>query len=78
MAPRDSPCDKQLDMSTKSKPRGHHPEPHHARSGRRRLIALVLVAALGLGWLAWNLLLVESDVASVAEEAQQAPDASAP
>jgi hypothetical protein len=48
---------------------------HAHRSGRRRIVALVLVAALGLGWLAWNLLLVEADVADVAEEAQQAPAA---
>lgn len=54
----------------------HHDAAH--RSRRRQIIALVLVAALGLGWLAWNLLLVESDVAGVAEEAQQAPAASAP
>lgn len=45
----------------------------------------MLVAALGLGWLAWNLLLVESDVAGVAgvadearQDAQQAPAAAAP
>lgn len=54
----------------------HHDTAH--RSRRRQIIALVLVAALGLGWLAWNLLLVESDVAGVAEEAQQAPASSAP
>lgn len=62
----------------------HGQHAHHAshahrdgahRSRRRQIIALVLVAALGLGWLAWNLLLVESDVAGVAEEAQQAPSA---
>ena len=51
----------------------HHDAAH--RSRRRQIIALVLVAALGLGWLAWNLLLVESDVAGVAAEAQQAPSA---
>lgn len=49
-----------------------------ARSGRQRTIALILVAALGLGWLAWNLLLVESDVAVVAEEAQQPAESSPP
>jgi len=46
----------------------------HARSdgegrglrGRRTLLAAV-AAALALGWLAWNVLLVESDVATVAE-----------
>jgi hypothetical protein len=46
----------------------------HARSGgerrglrdRRGLLAAI-AAALALGWLAWNVLLVESDVATVAE-----------
>lgn len=50
-----------------------HQDHSHARSRKRQVVALILVAALGLGWLAWNLLLVESDVAGVAEEAQQAP-----
>jgi hypothetical protein len=54
----------------------HHDAGH--RSRRRQVIALILVAALGVGWLAWNLLLVESDVAGVAEEAQEAPSVAAP
>ncbi|MBM4244755.1 MAG: hypothetical protein FJ148_13215 [Deltaproteobacteria bacterium] len=54
--------------------KGQHAHHESARRSRRRqIVALVLVAALGLGWLAWNLLLVESDVATVAEEAQQVP-----
>lgn len=57
---------------------GNHAHHDTAHRSRRQVIALVLVAALGLGWLAWNLLLVESDVAGVAEEAQQAPASSAP
>jgi hypothetical protein len=51
-----------------------HGKPHahaSARSTRQRTVALILVAALALGWLAWNLLLVESDVATVAEQAEQ-------
>ncbi|MFM8412709.1 MAG: hypothetical protein ACKOCT_20845 [Alphaproteobacteria bacterium] len=45
---------------------------HHARqesSGLRshRKLLVGIAAALALGWLAWNALLVESDVASVAE-----------
>ena len=66
-------------MSKHGQHAAHHAK-HDAghRTRHRQIIALALVAALGLGWLAWNLLLVESDVAGVAEEAQQAPAASAP
>ena len=59
-----------------SKQHAHHDSSR--RSRRRRTVALILVAALGLGWLAWNLLLVESDVASVAEEVQTSSGESGP
>jgi hypothetical protein len=66
-------CQKRRTMSKHDQHAKHHaPHAGKTRSGQRRVIALVLVVALGLGWLAWNLLLVESDVAGVAEEAQQA------
>jgi hypothetical protein len=35
---------------------------------RHRKTLIVVAALLALGWLAWNVLLVESDVAEVAEE----------
>lgn len=47
--------------------RNHH--GHEQESGLRshHKLLVAVAAALALGWLAWNVLLVESDVATVAE-----------
>ena len=45
---------------------------HHAASQETGLLVAV-AAALALGWLAWNALLVESDVASVQNGPAAAP-----
>ncbi|MBU6281470.1 hypothetical protein KGQ64_04440 [bacterium] len=48
--------------------KGHRPTGGR-ESGLRshRVLLAAVAAALLLGWLAWNVLLVESDVATVAE-----------
>lgn len=54
--------------------KGHHP----TRTRRRRQVLAIVAVVLALAWFAWNALLVESDVAGVAVDAEQAAPAGAP
>jgi hypothetical protein len=56
--------------------RHHREQPRGLRRHRKTLIAVA--AVLALAWLAWNALLVESDVESVAVEAPADGAAEAP
>ncbi len=48
--------------------KGHRRTNEHEGGLRsHRVLLVAIAAALALGWLAWNAMLVESDVASVAE-----------
>jgi hypothetical protein len=56
-------------------PGGRHSEARGIRRHKKLLVVVALV--LALGWLAWNVLLVESEVAGVANDVQ-ATDPAAP
>ena len=51
----------------------HHAASQETGLRRHHKLLVAVAAALALGWLAWNALLVESDVASVQNGPAAAP-----